>query len=515
MKHLLLATLLFSLSAHHLRAAESFDQPNIVLIMADDMGYSDLGCYGGEIETPNLNALAKGGLRFTNFYTNNMCVPTRASLLNGTYDPVAYRNKTLSNRVVTIAQLLHHAGYATAMSGKWHQSNDKAESNQPPQRGFEKFYGTLLGAGSFFAPASLKRNNKSAEHEWKHNFRYYYTDAISENAVQFIQATEKKRPLFLYVTFTAAHWPLHAFEEDIAKYKGRYDIGWDELRRRRHRRMKELGVVNPNWSLSLRNPEVPAWDDADHKQWQVRRMEVYAAQIDRMDRGIGRIVAALKSSGRFENTLILYLQDNGGCHVEYLPDRKGAYLPDKTRDGKPLRPGNLPSIMPGPEDTYQSYGYGWANVSNTPFRLYKLHTHEGGIRTPLIAHWPKGITSRGELSGQVGHIIDLMPTCLELAAVDYPEQYHGNRLSPLDGKSLLPIFKGNSRKPHDTLFWNWSRGRAVRKGKWKLVALRNKPWELYDLNSDGTELNNLAEQLPEKVAELSGLFDEWVKRTKK
>ena len=485
-------------------------RPNIVMIMSDDMGYSDLGCYGGEIATPNLDRLGYNDLRFTRYYTNNMCVPTRACLMSGVYNTRSVlKGGTISSQVVTIAEVLREAGYSTYMSGKWHLAKPEDQANWPCQRGFDEYYGHLTGAASFWAPAFLKRNNESAEADYQDE-DYYYTDGISDHAVEFVEdAFQHDKPFFLYVAYTAAHWPLHAFEEDIAKYKGNYALGWDNLRQQRHARMKELGVINPDWELSPRHPNVPAWEDEPHKEWQQRRMEVYAAQVDRMDRGIGRIIAAIEKRGELDNTLIVFQIDNGGCHVEYTPDRKGSFLPEKTRDGRPMRPGNLPHIMPGPEDTYQSYGYGWANAGNTPFRLFKQHDHEGGITVPLIVHWPSVIREGGEITDQVGHVIDLMPTFLDAAGAEYPGTFKGHPIVPCDGKTLLPVFRGERREPHHYLCWQWSRGRAIRKGNWKLVGLRNQPWELYDIEADGTELHDLAGQMSEKVEELSALWEAW------
>ena len=491
----------------------SADRPNVVLIMADDMGLSDVGCYGGEIETPALDRLAAGGLRFTRFYNNNMCVPTRAALLTGVYHTTSLRSGHVNERCVTIAEALGAAGYATSMSGKWHLSKPKDRAQWPPQRGFDRFFGTIHGAGSFFAPASLMRDNENAEEEFKKP-GFYYTRAISDNAVRFIDEAPKEKPLFLYVAYTAPHWPLHALEEDVAKVKGKYAAGWDEMRARRHKRMKELGIVDPDWPLSPRHPDVPAWKDEPNKKWQERRMEVYAAQIDRMDRGIGRVVDALKRAGRFENTLLMFLIDNGGCHVEYRKNRKGPYLPAKTRDGRPVRPGNIAGLMPGPEDTYQSYGYGWANASNTPFRLFKQFCHEGGIRTPLIVHWPGKIPQPGKVVHDVGHVIDVLPTCLDAAGADYPGTFKKRKIHPVDGKSLLPVFKGGTRKAHPTLFWHWAHGRAVRQGDTKLVRVDKKAWELYEMGGDGTELKDLSDGLSGKAKELQGLWEAWSKRTR-
>ena len=485
-------------------------RPNIVVIMSDDMGYSDLGCYGGEIETPNLDRLASEGLRFTRYYTNNMCVPTRAALLSGCYTTKALGpGNSISQQVVTVAEALGASGYSTYMSGKWHLSTADDHPNQPCQRGFDRFFGTMLGASSFWAPATLMLDNERAEEIYR-SPDFYYTDAITDYALEFMRdGLAKESPFFLYVAYTAAHWPLHAFDEDIARYSGRYAGGWDELRLERHQRMKALGTVNPEWQMSPRNPEVPAWTDEPHKAWQERRMEVYAAQITRMDQGIGRLLSLLDESGEAAQTLVVFQIDNGGCHVEYTPDRKGEYLPERTRDGRPIVPGNLPYVMPGPEDTYQSYGYGWANASNTPFRLYKQHDHEGGITVPLIARWPAGIEEAGSLTGQLAHVIDLMPTFLDAAGIESPTEFRGRHLHSLDGRSLLPILRGGVREPPGELYWQWSRGRAVRQGRWKLVAVRNGDWELYDLEADGTELQNLAGQLPGRVAAMELLWNEW------
>ena len=485
-------------------------RPNIIMIMSDDMGYSDLGCYGGEIATPNLDRLAAAGLRFTRYYTNNMCVPTRASLMSGCYTTKALHPQgTISTQVVTVAEALGASGYSTYISGKWHLTKEGDPSNLPCQRGFDEFFGTVIGAGSFYSPATLMRNNESAEHLFEAE-DFYYTDEITDYAVDFMaDGLSKEAPFFLYVSYTAAHWPLHADEEDIEPYKGKFELGWDELRLKRHARMKELGVINPDWELSPRNPEVPAWEDEPHKDWQQRRMEVYAAQITRMDRGIGRLLDALEASGEAENTLVVFQVDNGGCHVEYTPDRTGVFLKETTRDGRPMIPGNVPGVMPGPENTFQSYGYGWANVSNTPFRLFKQHDHEGGIVVPLIASWPRVIRQTGELTAQLAHVIDLMPTFLDAADVAYPSEFKGRTIVAADGDSLMPVFRGEQREPHKTLYWEWSRGRAMRQDRWKLVSLKNQPWELYDIEVDGTELHDLATEQPERVNDMEDLWNTW------
>jgi len=478
------------------------DRPDIVVIMADDMGYSDIGCYGGEISTPNIDSIAAKGLRFTQYHSENMCAPTRASLLTG-----LYHNRGFGKNTVTVAEVLSRAGYNTCMAGKWHVSG--AGRQTPTKRGFKQFYGTLSGCGSFFAPLFLRRDEKNAEDEWKNDKDFYYTDAISDNAAKYIKETPKSAPLFLHVAYTAAHWPLHAKPEDIARYKGKYSMGWDKLRTQRLARMKKLGVVPKDVKLSPRNPEVPAWGDAENKPWQERRMEVYAAQIESMDSGIGRIVEALKSSGRLDNTVLMFTIDNGGCHVEFGARRNGPWLNKTTRDGKPMIVGNLPKVMPGPENTWQSYGYGWANASNTPFLMYKQFDHQGGVLLPMIVQWPKVIKTGGAMSRQLCHVIDIMPTALDLAGCEYPEKSGGSDILPLDGKSMVPIFRGREREAHDVLYWRFARGRAVRRGKWKLVAKDRSPWELYDMHSDPVELNDLASDKPEIVKELSGLWQAW------
>ncbi len=503
-------------------------RPNIVLMVADDLGFSDLGCYGGEIDTPNLDGLARRGVRFTQFYNAARCCPTRASLLTGLYphqvgighmvetgrsDLPAYRGD-LSLRAVTIAEALRAAGYHTLMVGKWHVTPvTQSRHNWPLERGFQHHYGTIYGAGSYYDPASLTRDNEPARPDRPD---YYYTDAVAENAARYIEAyAAQGAPFFLYVAFTAPHWPLHAREADIAKYKGRYKQGWDALRRERHRRMIEMGLVDAHWPLTPRDPRVPAWEQAEHKEWQMRRMEVYAAMVDRMDQAVGRILTALRDHRAYDNTLILFLSDNGGC-AEDLPVKPRsvppAYIPQFTRDGRVVRRGNDPSILPGPEDTFGSYGAAWANASNTPFRLYKHWVHEGGIATPLIAHWPGRIARPGTLVDQPGHVIDIMVTCLEVAGAKYPSTRDGQAVLPLEGRSLVPILEGRRRSGHDAIFWEHEGNRAVRQGKWKLVSRYGGPWELYDMEADRTETMNLSTQRLNKTRELVELYEQWARR---
>ena len=431
--------------------------------------------------------------------------------MSGCYTTKALgEGNSISPQVVTVAEALKDSGYSTFMSGKWHLSTSQDRPNQPCQRGFDRFFGTMLGAGSFWAPATLMVDNEPADHLYQIDPGFHYTDAISDHALEFLRdGLARESPFFLYVAYTAAHWPLHAFEEDCARYEGLYSSGWDRLRQDRHAHMKELGTVDPAWQLSPRNPEVPSWTEEPHKAWQQRRMEVYAAQVTQMDRGIGRLLDELERSGQAENTLVVFQVDNGGCHVEYDPDRTGPYLPATTRDGRPVIPGNLPHVMPGPEDTYQSYGYGWANASNTPFRLYKQHDHEGGIAVPMVACWPEVIRDGGSLTSQLAHVIDLTPTFLDAAGVKSAGEFRGRPVHRPDGKSLKPILGGGRREPPGELYWRWSRGRAMRQGRWKLVSVRRGDWELYDVEADGTELRDMASQMPGRVADMERLWEAW------
>ncbi|MBN2138166.1 MAG: sulfatase-like hydrolase/transferase [Sedimentisphaerales bacterium] len=526
------------------QSAKNTKQPNIVLIMADDMGFSDIGCYGGEIHTPNLNNLAAAGLRFTQFYNTARCCPTRASLMSGLYQHQAgvghmmgdygydgYRGE-LSKNCVTIAEALKPAGYRTYMSGKWHLTKrtrqNESKENWPRQRGFDRFFGTIHGAGSFYDPNSLTRDNTQIPP----GKDFYYTDAISDNAVKFISDHNTEhpgKPFFMYVAFTAPHWPMHAKPEDIAKYKGRYAAGWDALREQRHKRMIDLKIVDAEWKLTPRDQAVPPWTEAKNKKWFQRRMEVYAAMVDCLDQGVGRIVAELARTADLDNTLIFFLADNGGCAEEYgsrgpvKPDPSKPVVlkpmdpnelqtrmqPTVTRDGRPVRTGR--GLMPGPADTYIAYGKPWANVSNTPFRLYKHWVHEGGISTPLIVHWPARIKTRGQLRKQPGHLIDIMATCLDVAGAEYPAEYKGNKITPAEGRSLTPAFD-NKQIERQAIYWEHEGNRAVRKGKWKLVSKHPDKWELYDLEADRTELNNLADANPQKVAELKQTWQAWADR---
>ena len=482
-------------------------KPNIVIVITDDMGYSDIGCYGGEIPTPNIDALAAGGVRFTNFYVNNMCVVTRISLMTGQYPKIGKPGGVLAEDCTTLPEALRSAGYTTLMAGKWHLGRGTGEGS-PMGRGFDHWYGIPGGASSFFDPFKLTRDGKDVQEEAQ-DPDYYFTDALTDESVRMVTEAldeDADRPFFLYLAYTAAHWPLHAREADIAKHKGRFDEGWDALREKRHKRMREMGIIDERFKLSPRHPDVPSWEEEQNKAWQQRRMEVYAAQVQVMDEGVGRLVGLLEARGELDNTIVLYMHDNGACHVEYGKNRKGDYLPEKTRDGRPMRPGNLPEIMPGPEDTYGSIGYGWANLGNTPFRLFKQHDHEGGDRSPLVMHWPAGIEAKGALDRSVSHVTDLMPTLLEAAGVDYPK----DKRQPI-GRSFAAAFEGGEVADRESIFWGHARGRAARVGNWKLVSEAKGAWELYDLAKDPTELENLASSEKERAAELGKRWQAWQK----
>lgn len=511
------------------------NKPNIVLILNDDMGYSDIGCYGGEIDTPNLDRLAANGLRFSQFYNTARCSPSRASMLTGlhphqtgvgilTYDsgPEGYAGN-LNHRCVTIAQVLKANGYRTYMSGKWHVASSLSTPTDtwPMQRGFDEFFGTIIGAGSFYDPNTLTRGNENIEHEAKRDAGFFYTDAISDQAVAYIEKHRGETPdtpFFTYVAYTAPHWPLHAHDADIAKYKGRFDKGWDQLRAERLEKLVEWGILHPAWKLTDRDPTQPPWPEAEQKAWLLRCMEVYAAQIDRMDQGIGRIVDALDKSGRLDDTLIIFLSDNGAC-AEDIPENvtvdelvnKLMIARSHTRAGEPVHFGNDPGRMPGPENTYQSYGTAWANLSNTPFRLYKHWIHEGGISTPLILHWPNGIPERGVIRHAPGYLPDIMATIVDVTGATYPDAWDGRPVEPLEGRSLAPVFErdGLDRPP---MFWEHEGNAAVRIGKWKLVRNYPAAWELYDMEADRTELHDLAAAFPERVADMARQYDAWAVR---
>ena len=495
-------------------------KPNIVLIMSDDMGFSDIGCYGSEIHTPNLDRLAAGGLRFAQFYNCALCGPSRAALMTGLYPHQAGVGESwtglLSDHCVTIVELLKQAGYSTNVVGRLDMvTADNWHDPKMIRRHVDHFFGSTghIGPGNYFKAVRNMHFYLDGKPYDIPAEGFYNTDALTDYAIRFIgEAAKSGGPFFLYAAYSAPHWPLHAKPTDIAKYRGTYSkLGWDELRARRHKRLRKLGLIDANCQLSPRDRRVPPWKNAPHKEWQAERMAVYAAQIDCMDQNIGRILQAIRKAGAERNTLVLFLSDNGPSDQVWTRplDRKGKPW---RLDGTPTRVGNKPAITPGGPDTFVTYGPPWANVSNTPLRLYKGTIHEGAIATPLIAYWPDVIKQGGAITRQVGHIIDIMATCLDAAGVDYPAGFGGRKVLPLEGNSLLPTFKGKRRKGHEALCWGLHGNRGVRMGKWKLVAVRRRPWELYDMDADRSELSDLASEQPDRVRQMAAQWETFAQK---
>ncbi len=510
-----------SFVAEPIVAAPRPDRPNILLIMADDMGYSDIGCFGSEINTPHLDRLAAGGLRFTQFYNTGRCCPSRASLMTGLYSHqagVGHMTRAtelpgylghLSDHCVTIAEVLAAAGYRTMMTGKWHLG--WLDSGSPTARGFDRFYGTRGYIDSYFTvirrteiyldnemlipPSESPKNHLHPENVW------YTTDVFTDYAIHFMdEALTGESPFFMYVAYNAPHFPLHAHREDIAKYRGKYRRGWDVMRKERFERMRKMGVIEGDWDLSPQDS--PAWDSLTEEQKSEAdfRMAVYAAIVDRLDQNVGRLVAFLSERDQLENTLIIFLSDNGGSSEVGIFGLKSDTAKAANYDAW-QRAGGWTS----------SYGQGWANVSNAPFRMYKRYSHEGGTAAPLIVHWPAKINRGGRLRRQPAHIIDIMATCADVGRAEYPARRGENAIIPLEGKSLVPAID-NKPIAREALYWEHEGNRAVRAGDWKLVALSGKPWELYDLARDRTETKNLAEKHPDKVEKLSAMWEEWARR---
>lgn len=516
-------------------------RPNIILILADDMGFSDAGCYGGEIHTPNLDYLAGNGLRFRQFYNTSRCCPSRASLLTGLYNHQAgigkmttdehqpgYRGYITENSV-TLAEVLKSAGYHTAMSGKWHVSNTieqkpaKAQMDwlnhhtsypafspleqYPVNRGFEKYFGTIWGVVDFFDPFSLVSGTTPID---KVPANYYHTDAINDTAVAYIkELSGSDQPFFLYVAENAPHWPLQALPEDISKYKNTYKGGWDVIRAARYKQMAKLGLIDTMITkLSPRQPGELQWQNNPDSTWDAAAMAVHAAMVDRMDQGIGRIIAALKATGQLDNTVIFFLSDNGASSEICNNYGPGFDRPDETRTGEKVSYDKNKKVMPGPETTYFSIGPRWANVANTPFRYWKAESYEGGIHTPMIAFWPKGI--KKGVTSQPGHVMDFMATCIDLAKTSYPKTYKGHQIIPMQGISLLPVLQGKQRAGHKALFNEHFGAKYARYQNWKLVKLSNdKTQHLYDLSKDPTEIKDLSEKYPEKVKMLDSMWQDW------
>lgn len=504
-------------------------RPNIMFILADDMGYSDAGCYGGEISTPNIDALANNGLRFTQFYNCSRSCPSRAALLTGRYPQVVgitAMGRSLTTDCVTIPEVLKTAGYNTAMSGKWHLSltqgrayNEQMQwlanrvdygdfapkASYPCNRGFDEHYGIIWGVANYFDPFSLVHNETRIDTVPKD---FYMTDYVTQKAIDLIDVESKKEePFFMYVAYTSPHWPLHAKPEDIAKYKGKYDGGWDALRTSRYNRMVEMGLINPAQVPFSKNESGRTWTNETYKSWESANMEVHAAMVDCMDQGIGKIIAKLKETGEYDNTIIFFMSDNGASSERYA--NSDFDRPSMTRNGTPIKyPAEHPT--PGVETSYDYIGDAWAGALNTPYRYWKSESFYGGIATPMIVQWPAGLkTNPGSITNQPVHVIDMMATCLELAGATYPTTYKGNTIKPMDSKSLTPILEGQIREQTSPMYWEHEGGRAVRLGDWKLVSLKNGSWQLYNMANDLSETKNVAVENPEKVTELKNLWNAW------
>lgn len=526
-------------------SASKTRRPNIICILTDDLGFSDFGCYGGEIETPNIDRLAARGLRFRQFYNCARCCPTRASLLTGLYAHqanLANNGRSLSSEVPTIAEVLRENGYRTAMMGKWHLSSDERQDDEthlkwinhhieqdrpfappesyPAQRGFERHFGIVWGVIDHFDPFSLVDGMEPVKEVDKD---FYFTDAITDRSVDTIREWGgKEDPFFMYVAHTAPHWPLHAKPEDIAKYKGRYDKGWDQLRRARFARQVEMGIFDPE-RMTL-PPLEPGenWDSLskEDQAWQAAKMEVHAAMVDRIDQSVGRIVAALEETGSLDDTIIMIMSDNGASPE--VPSWKAGYdRPSHTRDGRPmLREADLrekPHLL-GTEESYTGIGPSWANAVNTPYRFWKKESYEGGVQTPLVVHWPSGLGAEpGGFADPLSHVMDLMPTFLDLADVAYPSEFKGRPLQPMGGRSLRRTLEGEVEVGHEKLYFEHVKGRAIRTLEWKAVALCDKPtdWKLYRVEEDPTEMRDVAGSYPDQHKALVEDWNQWYEQMPK
>jgi arylsulfatase len=518
-----LALLAFLCSLFVAVAAPEMRRPNIVVFLVDDVGFSDIGCYGSEIPTPNLDRLAAEGVRFTQFYNTARCSPTRASLITGLYPHQAgmgwldgkaepeskgFHGKLLP-RCVTIAEVLRDAGYFTAMTGKWHLGQQNG--CVPWERGFMRSLNSRFGEVYFphedDRPGTkmLYLNGRelpkdSPEIAIGGKGEWYSTDLFTDWGLKFIdEARAEKKPFFLYLAQGAAHFPLRAPEEVIAKYRGKYMAGWDTLREQRYAKQKQLGIIDPQWPLAPRPPESPAWDtrEPDRKKRFDEMMAVYAAMIDRIDAAMGELVAGLKERGELDNTLILFLSDNGG-----------------NAEGSPVGVTNGPGPIGSPQSNVL-LGMNWATLCNTPFARYKHFTHEGGISTPLIAHWPAGIAAarNGALEKQPGHLVDIMATCVDLAGAKYPAEFEGNKIEPRQGVSLRPAFDGKPLGRTQPIFWEHEGNKAVRDGKWKLVMRHREPWQLFDMEADRTEQHDVIKEHPEIASRLESAWTGWALTT--
>lgn len=488
----------------------SDNRPNILLILVDDMGYSDLGCYGGEIHTPNIDSLADSGLRFTQIYNTAKCMSSRASLLTGLYAQQCGMDEApvVMQHSATLGEVLRTVGYRTLASGKHHGTENLFD------RGFDHYYGLRDGGCNMWNPGVRREGepapgNKGRVRYWcddgstyapftPDDRGFYITDAFTEKALQWLDESEwEEQPFFLYLAYTAPHYPLHAWPEDIAKYQGRYDLGYGAIREARYHRMVEMGLVDPE-----RAP-LPPWEGRDwsslpaiEREKEKRRMEIYAAMLDRVDQNIGRVLAKLDAQGKLNNTLILFASDNGACAEETGAVTYSSRLEDF-----------------GTVSSFETVGKDWATVQNTPLRYWKNYTHEGGIRTPFIVCWPGRIKNPGGFYGEPGHFIDIMPTLVELTGAVYPERLGGQTVKPMQGISLLPSLHGRPLHRDDPLFWQWDAGGGVRVGNWKAVFWENT-WELFDFSRDDNESRDLASRYPERLEAMKRLHEAWYRESK-
>jgi arylsulfatase A-like enzyme len=515
-------TAALSLVAAPAAAEQTSGRPNVVVILVDDMGWSDLGSYGGEISTPHLDALAAGGLRFTQFYVTPRCSPSRASLLTGLYphqagmghlDNVVHEGSSgttgrLNDRSVTIAEVLREAGYFTAMAGKWHLGQ---QNGSPPwQRGFDRVLNIRAG-GIFFPNQNFQGGDELTKRGQEPLYldgrpiardspelgqNWYTTFLWTDFALKFVDEAKKNgKPFFLYIPHNAPHFPLMAPPELIAKHRGKYKAGWDRLRNARYRRQIEMGVIQARWPLSPREPDSPAWDSLSPETQDRfdQLMAVYAAMIEAVDTSVGTLVEGLRARGALDDTLIVFLSDNGG-NAESGPG------------------GRVEGSPPGGPDSNLYLGMNWAALTTTPFRRFKHFTHEGGIATPLIAHWPQGIRRRNALEHQPGHLIDLMATIVDVTGATYPGEFKGSAIQPMEGVSLHPAFAGGRIRRTRPIFWEHEGNRAVRSGRWKLVSRYPDGWELYDMTADRVERNDVARRHTDIVRKLAAEWEAWAKR---
>ena len=507
-------------------------RPNIIVILADDLGFGDLGVMGGEIRTPHIDSIARNGTLLTSMYNAARCCPTRAALLTGLYSHRAgighmganlgtpsYQGY-LREDAATIAEVLKANGYRTLMAGKWHVGGDlwatrvsswrlgDPDRPTPLQRGFDRFYGHVDGVMHYFSPWAFQDDDREAEIPAD----FYLTDAITDAAIGMLEENAKTdQPFFLYLAHHAPHWPLHALPEDIERYRGVYSGGWDRLRGARYEEMRQRGILQHPWALSPRDPAAPAWDQAPHHGWEADRMAVYAAQVDRMDQQIGRVLQTLKRLGKYDDTLVMFFSDNGGCAEAMREGGWTQFYPDKTRDGQQIVLGNRPGLAPGGPTTFQSYDLPWANASNTPFRLFKHFVHEGGISTPLAVQWP-ALLPPGGINHAACHAIDILPTILDAAGIVPPAELSGRAVREMDGESLLPLLRGKRWQREQALHWEHEGNGAVRAGALKLVREHQGDWQLSDMEEDRTELHNLAPRNRRLVSRLARQYQRWADR---